>query len=213
MTLLSSDLDYGNPGALTLSELAQDPSTSPFNSLDRTDDSLRQAALHYRGALAGAWSIASNVFVLDRDLESLTTGRSAPLFGGFFLDSQGKTYGSTAQVSREGNVGGFKNSLAVGTEWLRGDTDSLGFSTLPTDLDFVDRSSPSSDNTTKRTTSAFYVQDAFAPSSRWSLTLGVRHDRDETEYDGASPSRRSRGTGRSPRPRSAPEPRSRSRAP
>jgi iron complex outermembrane receptor protein len=183
LTLSSSDLDFGNPGALTLAEFQADPSVSPFNSLDRTDDSLRQAALHYRGALAGDWSLAANVFFLDRDTESLTTGRAAPLFGGFFLDSEGTSWGSTLQASWGGRLGRFENSLAFGAEWREGDTDSLGFATPSTDLDAVDRSNPSSDNTTRRTTSAFFVQDAFKPAAKWSVTLGARHDRDETEYE------------------------------
>jgi len=105
------------------------------------------------------------------------------LFGGFFLDSEGSGWGSTLQASYGGKVGRFANSLSFGAEWREGDTDSLGFSTPPTDLDAVDRSNPSSDNTTKRTTSAFFVQDAFQPSAKWSVTLGARQDEDKTEYE------------------------------
>jgi iron complex outermembrane receptor protein len=183
LTLSSSDLDYGNPGALTEEELAADAEASPFNSLDRTESSARQAALHYQGAIAGSFSLAANLYLLDRDAESLTTGRAAPAFGGFFLDSEGSSYGSTVQVRYDGRLGSLENDLAFGVEWLHGETDSLGFSTPSSDLDAVDRDNPSSDNTTTRETTAFFVQDTLKPTHRLALSLGARRDDDEIAYD------------------------------
>jgi iron complex outermembrane receptor protein len=183
LSLVSSDIDFGNPGALTEDEIATDPDAAPFNQLDRSSDSIRQAALNYRAALPGRWSLAANLFARDRDSESLTTGRSAPLFGGFFLASSGSAYGSTIQVSRTMGTGSTENHVAAGIEWTGGTTDTLGFFTPPTDPGSVDLSSPAAKNATTRTTGAVFVQDTFEPTPRFTLTAGARFDHDRTRYE------------------------------
>lgn len=188
LSLVDTTSDLGNPGALTAGELAANRRAAPWNTLDRSQQGFRQAALNFRGALAGDWSLAANAFVRDLASEILSTGRSAALFGGFFLDSDGSAAGSTVQVTHDHRLGRATNRLILGVEWLAGDTDAAGFFTSPADPGAVDRSSPASDNTTERRTSGFYVQELWSPRPSWTILAGVRSDRDRVRYrDGFDP--------------------------
>jgi iron complex outermembrane receptor protein len=177
----------GNPGALTEEELAQDPTVAPFNSLDFSDERFSQAAINFRGPLAGRFSLSANLFRTDRASESLTTGRAAPLYGGFFLDLEGPTVGSTVQLSHSTHEGERGNDLVAGVEWLDGRADATGFYTPPEDPGAVDASSPASRNRTDRRTRALYVQETWSPGPEWTFSGGVRLDREDVAYDETLP--------------------------
>ncbi len=183
MTLLYSDLEYGNPGALREDEYATDPSASTFNLLDFTEALRSSATLNFVGPLAGRLSLAADLAYRNEQAETLTTGRGAASFGGFFLDADTATWGSTVQITHATRGTGDRNELVVGLEGLAGENRSTGFFTPPSSPGSVDRSNPASRNSTNRTTTAFYVQDTFQPSERWSLTAGCRYDRDHFRYD------------------------------
>ncbi len=183
LSLVDAREDLGAPGALTRAELAADRAASPFNRLDLLGEGLTQAAASFQGPLAGGVSLAANLYLRRRDSEILTTGRAAPLFGGFFLDSDAAIVGSTVQVERvwEG-AGGRRNRLSGGVEWLDGDTDARGFFTTPADPGRVDVDGLGSDNTAERRALGLFVQNSWSPRPAWTLVGGLRYDRDEVGY-------------------------------
>jgi len=186
LSLLSSSLDYGNPGALREEEYGLDSSASPFNRLDFTDALRGSATLNFVGPLTERLSLAADLAYRGERAESLTTGRGAATFGGFFLDTDTGTWGSTVQVTHATRGAESRNELVVGGEGLAGENVSAGFFTPPSSPGSVP-SNPDSRNTTDRTTTALYVQDTLRPSERWSLTAGCRYDRDRFRYDEAVP--------------------------
>jgi len=182
LSVLSSDLAYGNPGALTLAEFEADPTQNVFNQLDSTDSVARQAALNFQGPVGGGFSIAANLAYRTDRTESLTTGRAAPVFGGFFLDADGGTWTATAQATHEATLSHGSNRLAFGVEWLDGDTDSKGFFTSPASPGNYDPSAPDSLNTAGARNTALFLQDSWTLSPQWTLSAGARGDRSVVRY-------------------------------
>jgi iron complex outermembrane receptor protein len=187
LAILSSHLDYGNPGALTLAEFDADPGQNRFNVLDFTNTRARQASLDYQGGAGAGFSVAANVSYRDEATSSLTTGRAAPTFGGFFLDSDTGTWSGTAQATREDKLSRGSNVAAFGIEILDGSADTLGFFTPPASPGSYDPSSPSSKNTAGARSGALFVQDTWTVTPRWVVTAGARGDRDRVRYDETVP--------------------------
>lgn len=182
LSLVDSRSNLGNPGALTAAEMRQNAAATPFNSLDFSDERASRAALSFDAALPADLSVALNLFYRDNAARSLTTGRSADLYGGFFVDQDAATLGSTAELRHEHRAGTMENRLAVGLEWLDSDTDSSGFLTDPLDLGTVDPASLASDNLTQARNAAVFVQDAWRPTSSFSVLAGLRWDRNRVGY-------------------------------
>jgi iron complex outermembrane receptor protein len=187
LSFLDSASDLGNPGALTAEEIDDDPAQAPFNRLDFTDQRLGQAALNFRGGVTRSLALAANLFVRDRSSEILTTGRSAELFGGFGLDLMEAVIGTTVQLTHSYRAGSMLNELTGGAEWSDGTTDARGISTPADDPGLIDPNNVASLNATERTTRAVYIQDRWRPNDTWSLTFGLRADRDELGYRESSP--------------------------
>ena len=182
LAVVDAKEDLGAPGALTRAELDSDRERAPFNRLDVLGEGLTQASASFHGPLVGGVTLAANIFVRSRDSEILTTGRAAPLFGGFFLDSEAAIVGSTVQAERVWSAGGWRNRLSGGVEWLDGDTDARGFFTPPADPGRVDASALGSDNTAERRALGLFLQNSWSPRPEWSLVAGLRYDRDEVGY-------------------------------
>lgn len=183
LSVLDGRGELGNPGALTRDEFDDDPHQAPrFNAPDFSDERVSQASVNYRGPLSSVLSFAANLFLRDRADEILSTGRAAPEFGGFFLDSDERTYGSTLQLTHDKRSARRENLLSIGLEWLEGETESKGFSTQPGLGDQFDPAMPDSDNTIERRTGALFLQDSWSLSSAWQLSAGVRFDRDRVGY-------------------------------
>ena len=186
LTLIDSDSDLGQPGALTGDELAQDPSATPFNAVDFGKESLGLATLRYQGPVGENVSVAANLFVRDRASEILSTGRAAPppaSFGGFFLDSDASARGAAAQITWRYGTGPRRHRISGGAEWLDGETDAVGISTPDTDVGLIDPANTVSDNTSDRRTAALFAQGVWRPAARWSLLASARYDRDRIGYD------------------------------
>ncbi|HKQ61801.1 MAG TPA: TonB-dependent receptor [Candidatus Polarisedimenticolaceae bacterium] len=183
LSLLDSRVDLGNPGALTLDEFAGDPSAAPFNQADFTDERLRQAALNFRTAADRAVAVAVNAFYRDRGAEVLSTGRSAALFGGFFLDSDEASRGGTVELTHRRSWARAENRLTVGGEWADGEVDARGFFTPPSDPATVDPAGLAADNRAERRALSLFVQDVWRPHPGWSFTAGARRDRDRVGYE------------------------------
>jgi len=183
LSLLSSDLSYGNPGALTLAEFETGPSQNVYNQLDSTDGTARQASLNFQGPVGDGFSMAANLTFRDDRAKTLTTGRSAPVFGGFFLDADGTTWSAAAQATRDvASSSAGSHRIAFGVEWLDGDTDSAGFFTSPASPGSYDPSAPDSLNTAGARNTALFVQDAWTVSPRWTVTAGARGDSSKVRY-------------------------------
>jgi iron complex outermembrane receptor protein len=183
LSLIDSTANYGSPGALTLAELEADREQSPFNELDYLDEDMSHGTIQFSSGLGSSASLAVNAFLRDRDDDTLTTGRAAASFGGFFSRTGSEVAGATAQLNHGHVLIGGYNSLAVGAEWLDGDTGAEGYFTSPTDPGAVTPGSLSSDNETDRTTLGFYLQDTWQPSDHWLIAIGARYDDDEVAYD------------------------------
>jgi len=183
LTVLDTDSELGNPGALTLDEYATAPEQSPFNNADFFNDHVTQATLNYRDTTVGAFDLAANLFFRDAESDSLSTGRIAAAgWGGFYLESAGETYGSTLQLSHHQQSGTMKNKLTAGVEWLEGEVDSLGSSTSASDPADLTTAFLSSDNRARRQTQAVFIQDSWSPTPAWTLLASVRGDRDQIRY-------------------------------
>jgi outer membrane receptor protein involved in Fe transport len=183
LSLIDSTADYGSPGALTIAELDADRDQSPFNELDYIDEDMSHGTIQFSSGLGSSASFGANAFLRDRDDETLTTGRAAASFGGFFTRTGSEVAGATLQLNHGHVLIGGYNRLAVGAEWLDGDTGAAGYFTSPTDPGTVDLGSLSSDNDTERSTLGFYLQDTWQPSDRWVIAFGARYDVDEVSYD------------------------------
>ena len=182
LSLVDAREELGAPGALTRAELAADRRRAPFNRPDLLGEGLTQAAASFQGPIGGGASLTANLYVRGRDSEILTTGRAAPLFGGFFLDSEASVVGSTVQAERLWSGDGWRNRLSGGLEWLDGDTDARGFFTSAADPGSVDAAGLGSDNTAARRALGLFVQNSWSPRPEWTLVTGLRYDRDEVGY-------------------------------
>ena len=182
LSVVDAREDLGAPGALTRAELAADRERTQFNQLDSLGEGLTQASASFQGPLAGGVNLTANVYVRSRDSEILTTGRAAPLFGGFFLDSDAAIVGSAVQAERLWSADRWRNRLSGGLEWLDGETDARGFFTPATDPGRVDAAGLGSDNTAERQALGLFVQNSWSPTPAWTLVAGLRYDRDEVGY-------------------------------
>ena len=100
LSLLRSNADLGSPGALTLAEIEDDREQAPFNQFDFIDEDIFQGTLTLDTTLGSAASLVANLFAREREDDTLTTGRAAPLFGGFASNSDSSVAGSTVQLSQ-----------------------------------------------------------------------------------------------------------------
>lgn len=183
LTAQVSHLDAGAPGALRQDEADADFWQNQFNLVDGNDTKTRQAALTYTGRLSEAWRLAGDLSVRDLDAELLTTGRSAALFGGFLLEEDTRTFGSTVEATHHSG----RSTLTLGAEWWDGRVDARGWTTDPADLATVSPPDPLSDNRSTRSAGAAFVRESFALDPHWTFQAGVRADRDRIEFEEHAP--------------------------
>ena len=182
LVLLSSSLDYGAPGALTLAEFDADPWQNSYNLLDGSDVVQRQASLTFQGPVGGGFSLAATLAYRSEVAQTVSTGRAAALYGGFFLDADGGTWSGVAQAVREIVSQHGSHLIAFGLEAQDGSTDSLGYFTSPTSPGTYDPAAPSSSNDAGARNAALFVQDNWTISPRWGVTAGLRADRSRASY-------------------------------
>ncbi len=178
---------YGTPGSVTLAEFDADPYAAPYNRDDYTDGSTTQMGLSFRGPVGRGLTVSANVYHRDARDRSLSTGRAATMFGGFFLDATTGSTGVAAQVTHDLARGAATNRLTAGIEGLHGSADSLGRFTPASDPGTVPDAPPDSSNIATTRNAAIYVQDAWKPSPRWTLLAGARHDEVRIRYEESVP--------------------------
>ena len=184
----NADDKIGAPGALTLDEWRDDPEQAPFNQLDQSEVSSHQGILNWRSAAMGLFTFAANVSYLSRSNTALTTGRSAPLFGGFHLDSRVHLLGGAAQTTAVLPAGRMEHAVTIGAEGTSGTSDAIGCGTLTTDLTSCDPASfLNSDNTTRRRDVGIFLQDSIRLTRTVTFLVGVRWDDTRFEYKESLP--------------------------
>jgi outer membrane receptor protein involved in Fe transport len=172
LSVLNGRSNLGNPGALSLTELEEDPDQS-FNSNDFFDNRLTQVSLNFRGGLVGSFSAAANLFYRDATGDSLSTSRSG---GEFSLETISGVVGATLQITHDHGSRALDNRLVFGVESLDGRTDAEG---LYSSGDSEDPSSNRADNRTL----GLFVQDTLELGARWSLLAGARLDDQRVGYE------------------------------
>ncbi len=182
LVLFSSSLDYGAPGALTLAEFDSDPWQNTYNLLDGSDVVDRLASLTFQGPVGGGFSLVATLAYRSGDAQTLSTGRAAATYGGFFLDGDGGTWSGVAQAARDIASTHGSHLVAFGLEASDGSTDSVGYFTSPADPGSYDPSAPSSRNDAGARNAGLFVQDTWTISPRWGVTMGARADRSRASY-------------------------------
>ena len=182
LVLLSSSLDYGAPGALTLAEFEADPWQNSYNLLDGSDVVERQASLTFQGPVGAGFSLAATLAYRSGEAQTLSTGRAAATYGGFFLDGDGGTWSGVAQAAREFGSPHGSHLFAFGIEALDGSTASIGYFTSPADPGSYDPSAPSSRNDAGASSVGLFAQDTWTITPRWGVTMGLRADRNRASY-------------------------------
>jgi iron complex outermembrane receptor protein len=187
LVLLSSSLNYGAPGALTLAEYEADPWQNSYNLLDGSEVVERQASLTFQGPVGHGFSLAATLAYRSNIAQTLSTGRAAATYGGFFLDADGGTWSGVAQAAREISSMHGSHLVAFGLEAQDGSTESLGYFTSPSSPGSYDPSAPSSSNDAGARNAGLFVQDNWTISPRWGVTAGLRADRSRPSYVETSP--------------------------
>ena len=182
LVLLSSSLDYGAPGALTLAEFEADPWQNSYNLLDGSDVVERQASLTFQGPVGDRFSLAATLAYRSGVAQTLSTGRAAATYGGFFLDGDGGTWSGVAQAAREIASAHGSHVVAFGLEAQDGSTESVGYFTSPSSPGSYDPAAPSSRNDADARDAGLFAQDTWTISPRWGVTAGVRADRSRASY-------------------------------
>jgi iron complex outermembrane receptor protein len=178
----NADNKVGAPGALTPEEWEDDPGQAPFNQLDQSEVSSHQGILNWRSAAMGLFTFAANVSYLSRSNTALTTGRSAPLFGGFHFDSRVHALGGAAQATAVIPAGRMEHAVTLGAEGASGTSDAVGCGTFSSDLTTCDPASfLNSDNTTRRRDGALFLQDSIRMTRTITFLAGGRWD--DTSFD------------------------------
>ncbi len=177
-TYLYNDNDFGNPGALTSSELNADRKQAPFNMVDSAEKNNNLVNLNYQLTLQEKVYLSANAFYRSNKIDTLTTGRSAALWGGFLTNSDITTKGATIQFTYNERLGHHSNSLALGMEYTDNEFGAAGSITSPQG----DNPFNISSNFTDQAVKAFFLQDSFNINEKLIVNIGARYDNENFGY-------------------------------
>jgi len=171
------------PGALTASELAEDPTQDPFNLNDFSATDLYVPSLHYQLLLSNGFSLSSNLSYRSADENGFNGGRSSL---GSSFSSDRSQLDLAAQASQETTAGEKQNRILAGLEASRGtfDTASTRTDSEGTPLPQSDLSYSISGADSSRRMLGVFLQDTFVFNPRWSVTAAIRLDEIRLESDG-----------------------------
>ncbi len=170
--------ELGNPGALTPDELIQDREQSPFNLVDfnKTDENVVTARFSYNLSEKTLLSVVGHR--READIEVLTTGRNAALWGGFRSASKNESMGIAGQLTYQNDLDNWGHSLTAGLEIVR---DKFGNTGFYTDIN-GDPTSDANDRDTDQDSKAFYFHASLDPTDFLTFTSAVRHDRVNMDF-------------------------------
>ncbi|MCD6452646.1 MAG: TonB-dependent receptor [Acidobacteria bacterium] len=168
----------GNPGALTEEELEQDRKQAPFNLVDRNFEDGNLISVSIKRRFSPGLFLNANVFRRSQDIDTLTTGRMAALYGGFLTESKAKSKGVVAELTWNGDLLGRANTAILGIELTSHTFGAKGYTTN------AQGENPYlvSENSTDQRVEGYFIEDRFEPISRLLLTLGARYDRKSFHY-------------------------------
>jgi len=170
--------EFGNPGALMEAELVANRHQSPFNFVDNNAKRSQLFSLNWEYHPTEELSLRVNVFRRKNEVDTLTTGRMAALFGGFQTLSDISTKGVTLQVGWDGWWGSHRHTLSGGLELSNNQFGAEGFSTDPVG------SNPFlvSHNLTDQRIEGYFLQESLDLFPQVTLTAGARLDRVSFDY-------------------------------
>lgn len=169
------DTSFGAPGALTADEMDADRKQAPFNSVDENDAATHVLAGDLQVGI-GTLTLTGNAFLRRNETASLTTGRSAALFGGFATEQRTTSSGGTIQLSAP--LAGGALTVTGGAELTFVGLDADGFST---DKGGVSRTKASQTDTGENW-QGLYLQAESIVASRVTLLAGLRYDRQSIDF-------------------------------
>ena len=173
-----STSELGNPGALTAEEMAADREQNPYNEADFNDSSEQMLTIDYSQTLGDDASFSLVAHRRDAEIEVLTTGRSAALYGGFSSKSDHAATGLAGQLNYAADMEGFGVGLSAGFEASMEDFTNLGYyTTLTGEHTFL-----SNDRDTEQDSGAFFLQGSLTAAGFLTFTGGVRYDKVKMDY-------------------------------
>ena len=170
--------ELGNPGALTPAELAADREQNPFNSVDFNRSHESVFDMRYTQYFTDDAFLSAVGYRRDADIEVLTTGRHADLFGGFRSQSGHGSIGIAAQVNYHSRSEAFGPTVSIGFEVSRDSFDNVGSFTDPDGAPTF----AASDRSTEQRSRAFYAHGSLTMGGLLTASAGVRHDRVDMDF-------------------------------
>jgi iron complex outermembrane recepter protein len=162
------------PGALTSSEMDQNPRQTPYNQADNTRGRQRLASLAYTASPAEGWSLSAQAYGRWADRDTLTTGR----YGSGFLGSSSLGVGGLqAQARNVGASNGWTWDWSVGVEAGTSGMDAQGYFT---DMEGGHKTPASDTSTHQHTAGAFFQGDL--GRGDFHVFAGLRADRASYDY-------------------------------
>jgi iron complex outermembrane receptor protein len=172
MSLRYTTGELGNPGALTPAELATDREQNPYNLVDFNKTNEYVFALGCTRHISNEMLFTVNGHRREADIEVLTTGRNAALWGGFRSKSDNVSKGLTAQLTYDKDSGSWRHSLSAGFEITK---DEFGNYGSYTDLEGIP-TYQANDRSTNQDSKAFYLQGSLDLGTLLTLTSAARYD-------------------------------------
>lgn len=171
--------ELGNPGALTPQELAEDRRQNPFNPVDFNNSDESVLSLRYTQYFAGHVFVTAVGYRRDANIEVLTTGRAAALFGGFRSKSDHSSTGTAVLAGYRNFQKGWSRNFTAGFEVSSDRFNNVGHFT---DL----AGSPSAEagnRSTEQNNQALFIQGSVSLGERLTLSGGLRHDDVDMAFD------------------------------
>jgi iron complex outermembrane receptor protein len=168
----------GNPGALTSEELNEDRKQAPFNLVDRNFEEANLFSLSFKRSFSTAVSLNANFFLRKTDIDTLTTGRMAAVYGGFLTEGEAKTRGVVGELTVTREVLGRENNAILGFELNDHTFGAKGYSTD----EMGENPFLLSDNSTDQLVQGYFIEDRFNLTPSFLLTFGARYDRKSFDY-------------------------------
>lgn len=170
--------DIGSPGALTLDEIAEDRTQTPFNMIDffNSDEYVISGQASY--LVMDGLTLSAVAFYRDLQNESLSTGRSAALYGGFLSDTDSDYKGIAVQASYKYEENAIALSTSAGIDYSEDNHANVGSGTdINGDITYL-----SSDRNTKQDNFAVFGQAAVTFNDLFTVSGNVRYDSLELSF-------------------------------
>lgn len=175
----------GNPGALTPEELAANRDQNLFNQPDFTNSEEQVITSQYGIYLSDSIKASLLGYRRQSNIEVLTTGRSAAIFGGFNTVSDNVSHGLTGQLSFEQPENSLLPELTFGFELSRDDFTNVGY--------FTDaggeQTFQANDRDTTQDNLAYFLQGSMTLANLLTVSGDIRKDKVKMDFTDNSDAR------------------------